>query len=310
MTNPVEPDEKAACPRCGTRDAEVFANDGWFTVECNNCPCRTSGADRTAADAVAAWNRRAALPPAPVAWIVGRPTRDGSTAMCLPFLRGREEMERYQRNNPDEMLIPLYTHPATVTPEGEGEYVLVPREPLPEMLGAFWRQKNNGTQRIGPPIAGDFIDHSDSAAYRAMLAAAPPSPSAKPAEGVREALHAFNECCDYLTNDIQRMRNVRDGIGSSPSMYVKDMEASLEEILALVRPACKYLAALSSPQGTGRDAVLEELTRIQAHAATGEEATIEMPTEVRALFTNIVEFSIKARRALKSSPATEGGANG
>lgn len=46
---------------------------------------------------------------------------------------------------------------------------LVPVEPTPEMLGAFWRQKNNGTQEIGE--TGPHTD--DYSAYRAMLAASP-----------------------------------------------------------------------------------------------------------------------------------------
>lgn len=49
-------------------------------------------------------------------------------------------------------------------PEG---WKLVPVEPTPEMLGAFWRQKNCGTQEVG-----DRGPHTDDySAYRAMLAA-------------------------------------------------------------------------------------------------------------------------------------------
>lgn len=51
-------------------------------------------------------------------------------------------------------------------------WVLVPAHPLPEMLGAFWRTKNTGTTEIG----GEHQDSSDVAAYRAMVAAAPPGP--------------------------------------------------------------------------------------------------------------------------------------
>lgn len=46
---------------------------------------------------------------------------------------------------------------------------LVPVEPTPEMLGAFWRQKNCGTQEVG-----ERDQHTDDySAYRAMLAASP-----------------------------------------------------------------------------------------------------------------------------------------
>lgn len=51
-------------------------------------------------------------------------------------------------------------------PEG---WKLVPVEPTPEMLGAFWRQKNCGTQEVGE--RGPHTD--DCSAYRAMLAASP-----------------------------------------------------------------------------------------------------------------------------------------
>ena len=56
--------------------------------------------------------------------------------------------------------------PANPTP---AEGVVVPLEPMPEMLAAFWRQKNTGSQVPGE--TGD--DRSDYAAYRAMLAARP-----------------------------------------------------------------------------------------------------------------------------------------
>jgi hypothetical protein len=56
-----------------------------------------------------------------------------------------------------------------------GGWKLVPVEPTPEMLAAFWRQKNVGTQTIGP-IDTSTMDCSDYAAYRAMLAAAPSPP--------------------------------------------------------------------------------------------------------------------------------------
>lgn len=47
-----------SCRRCGQREGEVSANEGWFMVECQNCPQRTSNAHRSAEDAIAEWNRR------------------------------------------------------------------------------------------------------------------------------------------------------------------------------------------------------------------------------------------------------------
>lgn len=64
----------------------------------------------------------------------------------------------------------------TCRPPSPAEWVLVPREPTPEMVGAFWRVKNGHHYHDEPPPT----DRSDYAAYRAMLAASP-SP-----EGTRE----------------------------------------------------------------------------------------------------------------------------
>lgn len=51
---------------------------------------------------------------------------------------------------------------------------LVPVESYPEMIGAFWRQKNCGTQEVGE--RGPNTD--DYSAYRAMIAASPAAPTA------------------------------------------------------------------------------------------------------------------------------------
>lgn len=53
-------------------------------------------------------------------------------------------------------------------------WALVPREPTPEMVGAFWRVKNGHHFADEPPPT----DTSDYAAYRAMVAAAPSPPKA------------------------------------------------------------------------------------------------------------------------------------
>lgn len=80
----------------------------------------------------------------------------------------------------------MTTMPADPTP---AEGVVVPLEPMPEMLAAFWRQKNTGSQVPGE--TGD--DRSDYAAYRAMLAARPAAPTQSAAqtgevERLRDAL--------------------------------------------------------------------------------------------------------------------------
>jgi hypothetical protein len=52
-------------------------------------------------------------------------------------------------------------------------WVLVPAEPMPEMVAAWWRVKNTGSTEPGE--TGE--DRSDCAAYRAMVAAAPRPPA-------------------------------------------------------------------------------------------------------------------------------------
>lgn len=49
----------------------------------------------------------------PVAWLITRANRDGAFGFYLPLLRGKEEMERYRSNNPDETLQPLYAGPVS-----------------------------------------------------------------------------------------------------------------------------------------------------------------------------------------------------
>lgn len=58
MTNHVK-EGLAPCKRCEQAAGCIYVNDGWFAVECENCPYRTSKAHRSEAEAVAEWNRRA-----------------------------------------------------------------------------------------------------------------------------------------------------------------------------------------------------------------------------------------------------------
>lgn len=57
----------------------------------------------------------------------------------------------------------------TLTIDGS-PVAVVPKEPLPELVAAFWRTKNGHHFAGDPPPA----DTSDYAAYRALVAAAPP----------------------------------------------------------------------------------------------------------------------------------------
>jgi len=64
--------------------------------------------------------------------------------------------------------------------------VILPAEATVEMIAAFWRQKNTGTQDIGE--AGDAT--SDFDAYTSMLAASPASGKVTEAE-MEKALNEF-----------------------------------------------------------------------------------------------------------------------
>ncbi len=65
-------------------------------------------------------------------------------------------------------------------------WATVPREPTPEMVGAWYRVKNGHHFHDEPPPT----DRSDYAAYRALIAAAPaPSPVPSGLEALRFSLH-------------------------------------------------------------------------------------------------------------------------
>jgi len=94
---------------------------------------------------------------------------------------------------------------------------VVPCEPLPEMVGAFWRQKNTGSQEPGR-ISFDYRD--DYSAYRAMLSA---SPDTGYVAVRREDAHKIERMLDYYftkhpTDDderqaLDRLRAAMEGGG-------------------------------------------------------------------------------------------------
>jgi hypothetical protein len=94
----------------------------------------------------------------PVAWY-----RDNSFVYNFSLGKNRPHNAT---SNPNEW-VPLYLHPETASVR-EG-WKLVPIEPTPEMLGAWYRYKNGHHWPDEPPPR----DTSDYGAYRAMLAASP-----------------------------------------------------------------------------------------------------------------------------------------
>lgn len=70
-------------------------------------------------------------------------------------------------SSPSQLLAESASYPA---PDESGEWVMVPREPMPEMISAWYRVKNGHHFHDEPAPT----DTSDYAAYRAMIAASPP----------------------------------------------------------------------------------------------------------------------------------------
>ncbi|HYI40041.1 MAG TPA: hypothetical protein VE053_06955 [Allosphingosinicella sp.] len=93
-------------------------------------------------------------------------SRAGSGSPDEPTMTQRLiEAKAALRASPKGMTDPTVTENVKVAPG----YVAVPIEPKPEMLAAWYRQKNTGSQE--PGVYGP--DCSDVDAYRAMLAASP-----------------------------------------------------------------------------------------------------------------------------------------
>lgn len=162
------------CPFCGG-EAHLF--DGYW-VECTKCGCQTPETFEEVA--IAAWNRRTppAAVPEPWGWLCngkgdGWEERD-------KVVRDPKLIARY-RERPDLWRIePLYlgSQPAAV-PDG---WVMVPKEPTPEMLFAATSPESYW---IGHPEAPpESIErwrqcHRADAArkYRSMISAAPAAPT-------------------------------------------------------------------------------------------------------------------------------------
>jgi hypothetical protein len=70
------------------------------------------------------------------------------------------------------------------------QWQLVPAQPTVEMVAAWHRQKNRGTQEVGAPE--NNAAKSDFAAYAAMLAVAPAPPAVPPAGELLQLCQRLN----------------------------------------------------------------------------------------------------------------------
>lgn len=161
------------CPFCGG-EAEIWRasadpkRPAW--VGCmGRCAVLVSREYETTEEAIAAWNRRTppAAGPEPWGWLCngkgdGWEERD-------KVVRDPELIARY-RERPDLWRIePLHLgSPPAAVPDG---WVMVPKEPTPEMCNAALKELSDITVRSKKAAAWDAVR-----AYRAMISASPTPP--------------------------------------------------------------------------------------------------------------------------------------
>ncbi|RWO22803.1 hypothetical protein [Mesorhizobium sp.] len=191
-----------------------------YTAQTKNALVDIGRASESIAEMVADWYGNAPLPNARISAdiIAQRLARFASTAVVEEAAKPVAWQYRYRMwntgdwsawsgptldrsdNNPECEWRPLFSsHPK---PQTEGDMVLVPREPTPEMLGAWYRYKNGHYWKGEEPPR----DTSDVGAYRAMLAAVvtPPKPSCRwSVEEVkrvaRRAIDLWRDGCEIET---------------------------------------------------------------------------------------------------------------
>ena len=197
----------AACEGCGAEGPSVPTSDG-------------------PDDAIAAWNRRASLSAVgqkagtvevralewqdhrghtfPDTWTAKTPCgvyeieeRSASdspayvaTGPLHVFISDRDSLEdakaAAQADYEARIRSALIPAPSVAEAAEPVAWATVPREPTPEMVGAWYRVKNGHHFHDEPPPT----DRSDYAAYRALIAAAPaPSPVPSGLEALRFSLH-------------------------------------------------------------------------------------------------------------------------
>lgn len=172
-----------ACPFCGGEASLRDGGPGCFFVQCDMCSATSD--DGSQDRAIARWNDRVALSALPQAGTVD------ALAQEIRRVDGNHSLGAGQLA---EALMPFLAalslrQQEEAMPDG---WRLVPVEPLPEMLGAWYRYKSGHHFHDEPPPR----DTSDYGAYRAMLAAAPspvPADAGEPSGGRPEFkdLHPF-----------------------------------------------------------------------------------------------------------------------
>ncbi len=123
--------------------------------------CEVGVSRQALEELIAAYEALSTATPPDVAGLVAE-LEDENYRHELQHLRSWQEIDRLFQ----QAATALRLSAGGGVPEG---WKLVPVDPTPEMLGAFWRQKNCGTQEVGK--RGPHTD--DCSAYRAMLAASP-----------------------------------------------------------------------------------------------------------------------------------------
>lgn len=135
-----------------------------------------------------------------------------------------EAIEAWNRRAPSPDLL------ARLREEG---WMLVPREPTPEMLGAFWRVKN-GHHFADEP---EPTDTSDYAAYRAMISASPARAVLTPLkkeEGVSSAAQSDAQSAPVSEAAalLERLRPLIEAANEPPPKPLPEQDSRVGEAMA------------------------------------------------------------------------------
>lgn len=212
----------------------------------------------------------------------------------------------------------------------ESEYVLVPREPTPEMQRVYFTSIDANMHRVENDVKFGRYENM-RIAYRAMIAAAPapnPSPAAKGGEAVRP-LKAIGEeaeryrasrgpewCKIFDTLRDYRMSNMawEDG---EPGYPLVDLMSRVGDTVTIADGEWEMVAladeiglALATPSPQPANAVREKLKQIIAKDRSGPELYEQRPDGVYQCIGNAdgecAMIARSALAALASDPAPAG----